>query len=63
MSSAVTVAFGKANADNRAALVGYLPAGKRKPEQARIGLVISKVPNAGWSRRTTRPDQARITSL
>jgi len=27
MSSAVTVAFGKANADNRAALVGYLPAG------------------------------------
>jgi tryptophan synthase alpha chain len=26
-ASAVTVAFGKANADNRAALVGYLPAG------------------------------------
>ena len=27
MTSAVTVAFGKASADNRAALVGYLPAG------------------------------------
>ena len=27
MTSAVTVAFGKAGADNRAALVGYLPAG------------------------------------
>ena len=25
--SAVSVAFGKASADNRAALVGYLPAG------------------------------------
>ncbi len=27
MTSAVTVAFGKASADNRAALIGYLPAG------------------------------------
>ena len=27
MTSAVTEAFGKASADNRAALVGYLPAG------------------------------------
>ena len=27
MSSAVSVALGKASADNRAALVGYLPAG------------------------------------
>jgi hypothetical protein len=27
MGSAVSVAFGKASADNRAALVGYLPAG------------------------------------
>ncbi len=27
LTSAVTTAFGKASADNRAALVGYLPAG------------------------------------
>ena len=27
VNSAVTIAFGKASADNRAALVGYLPAG------------------------------------